>query len=130
MKLHAVWRRRGSRGLLLTVSVTEKHYAYLLKEEIGAKMLAVMSGPPSSWKVRWPKSEGPKVHHRSRKHESGVDSATSRDGTALLDSMELLHDVRQRAAIEVIQEERTAHRDPEDRDGDLPQLEGPPANSN
>ena len=41
-----------------------------------------------------------------------------------------LAQARQRAAIEVIQEERTAHRDPEDRDGDLPQLEGPPANSN
>jgi hypothetical protein len=39
--------------------------------------------------------------------------------------MHLLHDDRQRAAIEVIQEERTGDRDPEDKDGDLPQLERP-----
>jgi hypothetical protein len=30
-----------------------------------------------------------------------------------------------RAAIEIVVEERAAYRDPEDRDGDLPQLERP-----
>ncbi|HTM05371.1 MAG TPA: hypothetical protein VL173_17805 [Vicinamibacterales bacterium] len=50
---------------------------------------------------------------------------TVRPGPAILDSMHLLHDDRQRAAIEVIQEERTGDRDPEDKDGDLPQLERP-----
>jgi heme A synthase len=30
-----------------------------------------------------------------------------------------------RAALEVIVEQRTGYRDPEDRDGDLPQLEDP-----
>jgi hypothetical protein len=40
--------------------------------------------------------------------------------------MELLHDDRQRAAIEVIQEERTGYRDPEAKEGDLPQLDEPP----
>ena len=30
-----------------------------------------------------------------------------------------------RAAIEIVVEERAAYRDPEDRDGDLPQLESP-----
>ena len=30
-----------------------------------------------------------------------------------------------RAALEIVVEERAAHRDPEDRDGDLPQLEAP-----
>ena len=30
-----------------------------------------------------------------------------------------------RAAIEIVVEERAAYRDPEDRDGDLPQLEAP-----
>jgi hypothetical protein len=34
---------------------------------------------------------------------------------------ELLNDDR-RAAVEIIVEERTGYRDPEDRDGDLPQL--------
>jgi hypothetical protein len=48
---------------------------------------------------------------------------TCRPGNALLDSMELLHSERQRAAIELIQEETTGYRDPEDKDGDLPQLE-------
>jgi hypothetical protein len=48
-----------------------------------------------------------------------------RPGPALLDSMDLLFDDRQRAAVEVIVEERTGYRDPEDRDGDLPQLEVP-----
>ena len=33
-------------------------------------------------------------------------------------------DDQRRAAVEVIQEERAAARDPEDRDGDLPQLAG------
>jgi len=36
---------------------------------------------------------------------------------------EMLND-RRRAAIEIVLEERAGHRDPEDRDGDLPQLEG------
>jgi hypothetical protein len=31
-----------------------------------------------------------------------------------------------RAAIEIILEERTGERDPEDRDGNLPDLESPP----
>ena len=46
-------------------------------------------------------------------------------GPALLDSMDLLFDDTRRAAIEVIAEERTGYRDPEDKDGDLPQLSGP-----
>ena len=46
-------------------------------------------------------------------------------GSALLDSMELLHSDRQRAAIELIQEEITGYKDPEDKDGDLPQLQVP-----
>ena len=46
-------------------------------------------------------------------------------GPALLDSMELLHADRQRAAIELIQEEITGYRDPEDKDGHLPQLQTP-----
>ena len=37
---------------------------------------------------------------------------------------ELLDD-RRRAAIEIIIEERTGERDPEDRDGNLPDLENP-----
>jgi hypothetical protein len=37
---------------------------------------------------------------------------------------ELLDD-RRRAAIEIIIEERTGERDPEDRDGNLPDLEKP-----
>lgn len=35
-----------------------------------------------------------------------------------------LLDRDRRAAVEIIVEERAAHRDPEDADGDLPQLEG------
>jgi hypothetical protein len=46
-------------------------------------------------------------------------------GTALLDSMELLFDDDRRAAVEIIIEERTGYHDPEDKDGDLPQLERP-----
>jgi hypothetical protein len=46
-------------------------------------------------------------------------------GTALLSSMEMLFDDTRRAAVEVIVEERTGERDPEDKDGDLPQLERP-----
>lgn len=46
-------------------------------------------------------------------------------GTALLNSMDLLFDDTHRAAVEVIVEERTGYRDPEDRDGDLPKLESP-----
>jgi hypothetical protein len=37
---------------------------------------------------------------------------------------EILNDDR-RAAVEIILEERTGERDPEDRDGDLPDLERP-----
>jgi hypothetical protein len=37
--------------------------------------------------------------------------------------MELLFTANRRAAVEVIVEERTGERDPEDKDGDLPQLE-------
>jgi hypothetical protein len=49
----------------------------------------------------------------------------SRPGPAAAGMMnEILNDER-RAAIEMILEERTAYRDPEDRDGDLPQLERP-----
>jgi hypothetical protein len=44
-------------------------------------------------------------------------------GTAMLSSMDMLFDDTRRASIEVIVEERTGHRDPEDKDGDLPQLE-------
>jgi len=46
-------------------------------------------------------------------------------GTALLNSMDLLFDDTHRAAVEVIVDERTGYRDPEDRDGDLPELERP-----
>jgi hypothetical protein len=46
-------------------------------------------------------------------------------GTAFLVSMERLFDDRRRAAVEVIVDKRTGHRDPEDKDGDLPQLEDP-----
>ena len=44
-------------------------------------------------------------------------------GTALLSSMDRLFGDDRRAAVELIVEERTGHRDPEDKDGDLPQLE-------
>jgi len=50
---------------------------------------------------------------------------SSQPGNAMLDTMELLHSERQRAAIELIQEETTGYRDPEDKDGDLPDLETP-----
>lgn len=46
-------------------------------------------------------------------------------GTALLSSMELLFDETHRAAVEVILEERTGERDPEYKDGNLPELENP-----
>ena len=46
-------------------------------------------------------------------------------GTALLSSMDLLFDDTHRAALEVIVEERTGERDPEDKDGNLPELEHP-----
>jgi hypothetical protein len=46
-------------------------------------------------------------------------------GPAMLSSMEALFDDNRRAAVEVIIEERAAERDPEDKDGDLPQLEHP-----
>jgi len=38
--------------------------------------------------------------------------------------MEMLFDDSRRAAVEVIVEERTGERDPEDKDGNLPDLEG------
>jgi hypothetical protein len=47
-------------------------------------------------------------------------------GPAAMGSMEELLDDRRRAAIEIIIEERTGERDPEDRDGNLPDLESPP----
>lgn len=46
-------------------------------------------------------------------------------GPAAMGSMEELLDDRRRAAIEIIIEERTGERDPEDRDGNLPDLESP-----
>jgi hypothetical protein len=46
-------------------------------------------------------------------------------GPALLNSMDLLFDDTHRAAVEVIVAARTGYRDPEDRDGDLPELERP-----
>ena len=49
----------------------------------------------------------------------------SRPGPAMTASMEMLFDDNRRAAVEVILEERTGERDPEDKDGDLPQLEHP-----
>jgi len=47
---------------------------------------------------------------------------TVQPGNALLESMELLHNDRQRATIELLQEGTTGYKDLEDRDGDLPQL--------
>ena len=44
-------------------------------------------------------------------------------GAAMVLSMEMLFDDSRRASVQMIIEERTGHRDPEDRDGDLPQLE-------
>ena len=44
-------------------------------------------------------------------------------GTAMLASMDALFDDNRRAAVEVIIEERTGERDPEDKDGHLPDLE-------
>jgi hypothetical protein len=38
--------------------------------------------------------------------------------------MDRILDDQRRAAVEIIQEERAGARDPEDRDGDLPQLAG------
>ena len=46
-------------------------------------------------------------------------------GPAAMGSMEELLDDRRRAAIQIIIEERTGERDPEDRDGNLPDLETP-----
>lgn len=48
-----------------------------------------------------------------------------RVGPAAAGSMEELFDDRRRAAIEIIIEERAGERDPEDRDGNLPDLEDP-----
>lgn len=54
-----------------------------------------------------------------------VSRKRSRPGPAMSASMEMLFDDRRRAAVEVILEERTGERDPEDKDGDLPQLQQP-----
>jgi hypothetical protein len=45
-------------------------------------------------------------------------------GSALSGSMEMLLDDTRRAAVEVIVDERTGERDPEDKDGNLPDLAG------
>jgi len=50
---------------------------------------------------------------------------SSQPGNAMLDTMLLLHSERQRAAIDLIQEEATGYKDPEDKDGDLPDLATP-----
>jgi hypothetical protein len=50
---------------------------------------------------------------------------SSRPGPAASGSMDMLLDDRRRAAIEVILEERTGERDPEDTDGNLPELAPP-----
>jgi len=49
----------------------------------------------------------------------------STPGSAMTASMEMLFDDTRRAAIEVIVEERTGERDPEDKDGNLPDLANP-----
>ena len=54
-----------------------------------------------------------------------ISRKRSRPGPAMSASMELLFDDNRRAAVEVILEERTGARDPEDKDGDLPQLQDP-----
>jgi hypothetical protein len=54
-----------------------------------------------------------------------VSRKRSRPGPAMSASMDMLFDDNRRAAVEVIVEERTGERDPEDRDGDLPQLQKP-----
>ena len=46
-------------------------------------------------------------------------------GPAAAGTIDELLDDRRRAAIEIIIEERTGERDPEDRDGNLPDLETP-----
>ena len=46
-------------------------------------------------------------------------------GAAAAGTIDELLDDRRRAAIEIIIEERTGERDPEDRDGNLPDLETP-----
>src|SRR5688500_14702296 len=53
-----------------------------------------------------------------------IRTKRSRPGSALTSSMEMLFDDNRRAAIEVIVAERTGERDPEDTDGNLPDLEG------
>jgi len=40
---------------------------------------------------------------------------SSQPGNAMLDTMELLHSDRQRAAVELIQEEISGYKDPEDK---------------
>jgi hypothetical protein len=46
-------------------------------------------------------------------------------GPAAAATMTELMDDQRRAAVEIILEERTGERDPEDRDGNLPDLAGP-----
>lgn len=46
-------------------------------------------------------------------------------GPAAAGAMDELFDDRRRAAIQIIIEERAGERDPEDRDGNLPDLEDP-----
>lgn len=53
-----------------------------------------------------------------------IRTRRSRPGSALASSMEMLFDDDRRAAVEVIVEERTGERDPEDKDGNLPHLAG------
>ena len=54
-----------------------------------------------------------------------VRSKRSAPGSAMTASMEMLFDDTRRAAIQVIVEERTGERDPEDKDGNLPDLANP-----
>jgi hypothetical protein len=53
-----------------------------------------------------------------------VSRRRSRPGSAMTASMDMLFDDTRRAAIQVIVEERTGERDPEDKDGNLPDLAG------
>jgi hypothetical protein len=54
---------------------------------------------------------------RLRKHRVTVGPAAGASMTALMDD-------QRRAALEIILEERTGEKDPEDRDGNLPDLAG------
>ena len=55
-----------------------------------------------------------------------IHTRRSTPGSALTGSMQMLFDDNHRAAIEVIVEDRTGERDPEDKDGNLPDLAGLP----